>query len=312
VQTQKNVNGVVVFLKFRDNFHLYAIATIVFWSLAYVLTRLSLHYFSAFSLGFLRYFVASCTLLMMVLITKMKMPQKSDVKWFFAAGAFGFFLYMLTFNKGCETVTAATSSVIIAVVPVITALLARVFYQEKLSVFQWVAIAIEFSGVILLTMMNHAFTFNHGVIWLFLAAIALSAYNLFQRKLTRTYTGLQVSAYSIFAGTVMLAMFLPDSIKEVQGAPSIQLVYLVILGVFSSALAYAAWAQAFKKAKQTSSVSNYMFVTPFLTSLFGFVFAKEKPDLPTLVGGAVILTGMLIFNFGGKLYDLIFHKKSGM
>ncbi|MEY8351941.1 DMT family transporter [Lachnospiraceae bacterium 54-53] len=289
-------------MKLKDSFHPYAITTIVFWSLAYVLTRLALHYFSAFSFGFLRYFVASCTLLIMALITRMKMPRKSDVKWFLAAGTFGFFLYMLTFNKGCETVTAATSSVIIATVPVITALLARFIYQEKLSVFQWAAIAFEFSGVLVLTLMNQVFTLNYGLIWLFLSAIALSVYNLFQRKLTKTYTGLQVSAYSIFAGTVMLAVFLPDSIKEVQGAPSIQLVYLVILGVFSSAIAYAAWAQAFKKAKQASSVSNYMFITPFLTSLFGFVLAKEKPDVPTLVGGAVILIGMLVFNFGGKKF----------
>lgn len=297
-------------MKLKVSFHTYAIITIVFWSLAFVLTRLALHYFSAFSLGFLRYFIASCTLLIMAMITRMQMPQKADVKWFLLAGALGFFLYMIAFNKGCETVTAATSSIIIATAPVITALLARFIYQEKLSVFQWTAIAIEFLGVIILTLMNHAFTLNHGLIWLFLAAIALSAYNLLQRKLAKTYSGLQTSAYSIFAGTVMLAIFLPDSIKEVQSAPPIQLIYLAILGIFSSAIAYAAWAQAFKKAEQASSVSNYMFITPFLTSLFGFVFANERPDMPTIVGGAVILTGMLIFNFGGKLYARIFHTKS--
>lgn len=299
----------MVLLKFRDSFHPYAIVTIVFWSLAYVLTRLSLHYFSSFSLGFLRYFVATCTLLIMALITKMKLPQKSDILYFFAAGAFGFFLYMILFNMGCETVTAATSSIIIATVPIITALLARFINHEKLTVFQWVAILIEFSGVIILALMDHAFTLNHGLIWLFLAAIALSIYNLLQRKLTKTYSGLQASAYSIFAGTVMLSVFLPDSINELQSAPSIQLVYLAILGVFSSAIAYASWAQAFKKAKKASSVSNYMFITPFLTSLLGFILAKEKLNVPTLVGGVVILFGMLIFNFGGKLYTRIIHKK---
>lgn len=297
-------------MKIRNSFHTYAVITIIFWSLAYVLTRLALHYFSAFPLGFLRYFIASCTLLVFVLTAGMKMPRKADIKWFFAAGAFGFFIYMIAFNKGCETVTAATGSIIIATVPVITALLARFVYQEKLSIFQWTAIAIEFSGVIILTLMNHVFTLNHGLIWLFLAAIALSIYNLLQRKLTKTYSGLQTSAYSIFAGTIMLCVFLPDSIKEVRDAPAIHLLYIAILGVFSSAVAYVAWAQAFKKAKQASAVSNYMFITPFLTSLLGFILADEKPDLPTFMGGAVILTGMLVFNFGGKLYIRIFHMKS--
>ena len=68
---------------------------------------------------------------------------------------------------------------------------------------------------------------------------------------------------------------------------------------FSSAVAYAAWAQAFKKADKASSVSNYMFVTPFLTSLMGYVFLGERLDGPTILGGAVILLGVFLFNFGG-------------
>jgi len=297
-------------MKLINSFHPYAGLTILFWSLAYVLTRLTLQYFSAFSLGFLRYAVASCALLVIILTAKIKAPGKADLKWFLLSGFFGFFLYMIAFNKGCETVTAATSSVIIAIVPVITALLARFIYEEKLSGIQWAATAVEFSGVIVLTLLNHAFSLNSGVFWLLLAAVSLGVYNLLQRKLTKTYSGLQASAYSIFAGTVMLAVFLPASVREARGAPSFQLIYIVILGVFSSAVAYATWAQAFKKAKQTSSVSNYMFITPFLTTLLGFLLAGETPDLPTTAGGAVILTGVLIFNFGGRIHDRVFHTKS--
>ncbi len=53
-----------------------------------------------------------------------------------------------------------------------------------------------------------------------------------------------------------------------------------------------------------------MFITPFPTTLMGFVLAGERPDLPTIAGSVVILTGVLIFNFGGKLHDRIFHTKS--
>ena len=44
-----------------------------------------------------------------------------------------------------------------------------------------------------------------------------------------------------------------------------------------------------------------MFVTPFLTSILGFWLANEIPDRATLVGGSIILSGVLLFNFGGKL-----------
>lgn len=97
----------------------------------------------------------------------------------------------------------------------------------------------------------------------------------------------------------MLSLFAHDSIREAAQAPAIQWVYLVILGVFSSAIAYVAWAKALTMARKTSQVSNYMFITPFLTSLLGFLMIGEIPDTATFIGGSIILAGVLIFNFGG-------------
>ena len=57
-------------MNIKNSFHPYAIITIIFWSLAYVLTRLTLQYFTAFSLGFLRYFIASCTLMIVAVLLK--------------------------------------------------------------------------------------------------------------------------------------------------------------------------------------------------------------------------------------------------
>jgi len=287
-------------MKFKDSFHPYAMVTILFWSLAYVFTRLTLQYFSAFSLGFLRYFIASCTLLFIAVFLRLKPPHKKDIPWFLAAGGVGFFLYMIAFNQGQAVVTAATGSIVIATVPVITALLARFVYQEHLTKIQWVAIFLEFAGAAVLTLMHNTFSLNHGVLWLLLAALFLSLYNLLQRRLTKTYTPLQTSAYSIFFGTLLLAIFAPAAVRELSHAPPIHFLYLAVLGIGSSAIAYVSWAKAFSKADQTSQVSNYMFVTPFLTSILGFLIAQETPDVSTLIGGIIIMFGVLLFHLGGK------------
>ena len=297
-------------MKLKNNFHIYAMITIVFWSLAYVLTRLALQYFTPFSLGFLRYLIASCTLLIVAKMTKMKLPHIKDIPYFILAGALGFFIYMITFNQGQKTVTASTASIVISTVPVLTALISRIVYKEKLSYLKWLATAIEFAGVAVLTLMNGILSINIGLLWLFLAAVALSLYNLLQRKLTKKYTALQASAFSIFFGTILLAIFLPVSVKECLNAPAIQWFYLVILGVCSSAIAYVAWSRAFAKAKQTSQVSNYMFITPFLTSVLGFIMIGEIPEPSTLVGGVIILLGVFIFNFGEKFYGTLRNKRN--
>jgi drug/metabolite transporter (DMT)-like permease len=287
-------------MKLRDNFHIYAGITVFFWSSGFVFTRLALRYFSPLSLGFLRYFIASVSLLFFSLFVKIKIPNKADIKWFIIAGFFGFFFYMIVFNFGSVTVTASTSSLIMATAPVITTLLARIAHKEKLGIIQYVAIIIEFTGVGVLTLMNGIFSVNTGLIWLICASIAFSIYNLLQRKLTKTYSAIQSSIFSIWFGTILLLIFLPASVTEIKTVPLIQIIYLIILGVFPSAIAYLTWTYAFSLSKNTSSVTNYMFLTPFLTTLLGILLASEAPDLATITGGIIIMIGMFVYNFGDK------------
>ena len=280
----------------KKSYHFYAIITIIFWALAFVFTRLGLQYFDVYSLSFLRYLVASITLLVIIYFIKINKPKKEDMPAFILSGALGFFLYVILFNKGTALVSAATSSIIIATVPVFTALLATFFYKEKLKIYQWIAIGIEFMGILVLTLMNGSFSINEGVLWLLIAALCLASYNILQRKLTKTYSALQASTYSIFFATIMLCIFLPGSINKAIHAPLIQMLYVLILGVFSSAIAYIAWAKAISLAEKTTYVSNYMFVTPFLTTILGFIMINEIPDKATILGGIIILSGLFIFN----------------
>ena len=206
-------------MRFRDSHHPYAMATILFWSLSYVLTRLALRHFTAFPLGFLRYLAASCALTAALVTMRIAPPRRADWKWFALGGAVGFFLYMLAFNKGCETVSSATASVVIATVPVLTALLARLFHGETLRAHQWAAMSVEFAGVVLLTLMDGVLSVDVGLLYLLGAVVLLSAFNLLQRRLTRTYSGLPASAYSIFWGTALLAIFAPEAAVQARTAP---------------------------------------------------------------------------------------------
>jgi uncharacterized membrane protein len=115
--------GEVQLLKIFRSYHPYAFTAIFCWSLAYVFTRLALGHFSPLSLGFLRCLFASVVLGAVGFRTGMKLPRREDLKYFAAAGAAGFFIYLTAFNKGIVTVNSATSSIIISSAPVLTALL---------------------------------------------------------------------------------------------------------------------------------------------------------------------------------------------
>ncbi|MEW9079110.1 DMT family transporter [Terrisporobacter glycolicus] len=280
----------------KKNYHFYALITIIFWAMAFVFTRLALQYFDVYTLSFLRYLSASLTLVVIIYFMKINKPKKEDFLTYILSGCIGFFIYVILFTKGTGLVTSATASIVISMVPVFTAFLASFFYKEKLKMYQWCAIGIEFIGILVLTLMNGTLSINEGVFWLLLAALCLATYNLLQRKLTKKYTALEASTYSIFIGTLFLCFFLPSSIEPTLRAPIEHIIYVLILGIFSSALAYIAWAKAISIAEKTTYVSNYMFVTPFLTTILGFIMMGEVPDKATLLGGIIILTGLFMFN----------------
>jgi drug/metabolite transporter (DMT)-like permease len=286
-------------MKTRGSFHVCALVSVFGWSISYVLTRMALRHFSPYSLGFLRYIIASAVLATVALAYKISPPKRHDWGLIAASGATGFFLYMIALNTGSMTETAATNSIIIATAPIMTTLLGSALYGEKFSTSQWFATTVEFTGILILNIKNGGFRVGIGIIWLLLAALCLSIFNLLQRKLTKTYTGLRVSIYSIFAGTAMLSVFAQRAAEEVSGAGFDYLVYIALLGIFPSAVSYAAWSMTIERAPSTSAASNYLFLTPPLAAVMGFVIAGELPDASTIIGGTVILFGAYLFNRAG-------------
>lgn len=279
-------------------YHVYAAVTTTCWAFSNALTGIAMESFSTFSLAFWRYAIAAVCMAAVIAAKRLKQPRVKDVPMFFACGGLGFFLYTICFNLGCRDTTAAVSSTIIAAVPLLTAAAARVFLKEKLAGLQWIGIFTAFTGVVLLVFEPESLSFAPGTLWLLAAALFLSAYNLLQRKLTVNYSALQTSAYSILCGFILLTVFSPGAVRQVSGTGVKVWICVGIMGVFSSAVAYVCWAKAFCIAPSASSVSNYMFLTPFVAAILGFFLSGEVLDGKIAAGGAVILTGLLIFQRG--------------
>jgi EamA-like transporter family. len=128
------------------------------------------------------------------------------------------------------------------------------------------------------------------------AALLLSGYNLVQRSVTKRYPPLQTTVYSVFTGTILLLVFLPQTVPQLQRASFREIAVIAFLGLFPSAIAYLLWSKALSLADKTSEVTNFMFVTPLLSMIFGYIIIFELPSVSTLIGGMVILFGFVLFH----------------
>lgn len=282
-------------IKITDSPHFYAIITILTWSPTFVMSRMLAPYFGPAELGAVRYAIAGTLLALILAVRKIKLPEARRLPLFALAGLLGFALYMIIFNKGTSMVTSATSSVIIAMAPVMTDVCASLIFREKLKAIQWLAVLIQFGGILILVLSGSSLTLNAGALWLGACALMLCAYNLLQRHLTKTYDSFLTSALCIISGGIELSWALPKGLSQFRAAPPKFKFFVLFLSIVSSALGYVLWTTAFSKAEKTSDVANYMFVTPFFAALMGFFLNGEVPTVTTLIGGLAILGGALLF-----------------
>ncbi|MDR2450651.1 MAG: DMT family transporter [Candidatus Accumulibacter sp.] len=274
---------------------IYALMTVFLWATTYVFTKISLSFFSAAALGLIRCSVASLFLALLVFVTRLPPPGRNDVPWFLFSGLVGFTFYLIAFNTGSSLLNATTACVLISMSPIITALLARLAFGERLSGRQWFATGLAFCGVLILSLWNGEFSVSPGLAWMLTATLLISAHNIVQRALSRRFTALAITAYSYFAGTAFLLVFLPEASEQLRVAPPSQVALVCYLGIFPGSMAYFFWGKALSIAPKTSNVTNYMFLTPFLALVLDYAVTGAFPGTATFAGGSVILTGLLIF-----------------
>lgn len=283
--------------------------TVFFWAAAFPFSKIALYHFSPNSIALFRCGIASFLLCAIGIANKIALPKKKDIPKFFLSGFVGFFLYLVFFNAGIHSLTSATSSIIIATTPIITAIASAFLFSEKIETIGWIAIAFEFLGIVTLSLWNGDIALNRGIVWTLIASIVFAAYNLYQKQLfLEGYSSYEIVTYSLLCGTILLMLFLPQGLNELSEAPNKPLIAVLFMGIFSSAIAFSLWSKAISLAEKISDVTNFMFVTPLLSTILGFVLLKEIPSAGTFVGGIMIMIGLLLFQFGTKLNGRIHPK----
>lgn len=208
-------------------------------------------------------------------------------------------LYQLTFLMGVARTTSGNTALIMATVPMWTALLARVFIGERLRRLAWGGLAIALLGTVLVAVQSENLSAGSDHLWgnllILLAALLWSGGTVYSRPLFKHISPMQLSALAMVIALPLhlgVAWGRYESNLPLLGSGTMWAI-LLFSGVLSSGLCLPMWSLGVRHAgaAHASVIQN---LVPLIAIAAAWLSRGETITLAQLLGGVLILGGLVI------------------
>jgi drug/metabolite transporter (DMT)-like permease len=218
-------------------------------------------------------------------------------------GAIFFAVFPVTFNASLRLIEASRGALLLATIPLWSALLARISRSERLAPRQVVGVLISLAGVGL-ALAERGVGGQGGLgtlagdALMLVTALCGAAYGVLAQRAFARYAALTVTAYAMVLGTLLL---LPAAVAEglVGVFPQLDrqtVALLVFLGVFGGALGFFLWTFALTRLTPTQ-VAVYINLNPLVAILLAAVLLAERLTIVFATGFGAVLVGVLLVNW---------------
>ncbi|MCE3238063.1 MAG: eamA [Gammaproteobacteria bacterium] len=274
------------------------LTTVVLWASAFVAIRAGLQGYSPGGLALLRFLIASVAIYFVFYRSYKERPsmQRRDLYRGLFSGVVGIGCYNIALNYGETLVPSGMASFIVSQMPVVTTLLAVFLLRERITRYGCLGMILSAIGVAMIALSHQAeFGFYLSVLYVIFACLAGGIYNILQKPLLQKYKAVHLTAYAIWGGTIVLSVFLPDLIQDVQHTSFKATLVVVYLALFPGVIGYSTWAYALSKIPATRAAS-FLYAMPIFATLIGWIWLGEVPTMMEFLGGLVALSGVWIVN----------------
>jgi drug/metabolite transporter (DMT)-like permease len=281
------------------------VAAVLFGS-SVVAVRVAVQEVPPLSLAVLRF--GQGGLLLVFLLVLVGARDLLRVKWrdlplLLLLGAVLFTVFPVTFNASLRLIEASRGALILATIPLWSALLARAAGSERLAPRQVIGVFLSLVGVgLALAEDGSPWQGGFGTLagdgLMLVTALCGAAYAVLAQPAFARYNAVTVTTYAMALGTLLL---LPAALLEglVGVLPQLDrqtVALLVFLGVFGGALGFFLWTFALTRLTPTQ-VAVYINLNPLVAMVLAAALLAEDLTIGFAAGFGMVLLGVLLVNW---------------
>jgi len=280
--------------------NLMVIATL-FFSGAFIAGKFSIAEFPVYSLTFFRFLIAAVVLFLIMWKRGEDLTlEKADIPRIIILSLLGMVGYHVLFFTALKYTSSVNTSLIAAMNPIITTIIASLFLKERFPKKAIGGILISFLGVAMIVTNGSIdviknMNFNVGDISMLLAVLSFSLYFIVLKGIVGRVAPIKLTFYVfLFCVILLIPMviyenpmsFLPNTTW--MGWSS-----LIYMSIFASVIAYLIQQVSVKRIGPAKT-SLYVNLVPLFSMIMAYFILGEVITLPKVLAGFMIISGVII------------------
>jgi drug/metabolite transporter (DMT)-like permease len=232
----------------------------------------------------------------LLLVKRVPLPALRDWPQLALLGVIGLTVYHLCLNYAETRISSGTAAILISLVPAATAAVSAIWMHERLSSRTLVGLGVALVGVVMVVLASgKQVKFEPMAALVLLSVLACAIYFVGQKPLFARNSMIGVTAFTFFAGTLGTLPFGSGLTQALINAPWSHTAALLWLGIAPTFIGYLAWNAALRRAS-ASQVSSFIYFSPPIAVLIGWVWLGERLTALTLIGGVITVAGVVLAN----------------
>ena len=230
--------------------------------------------------------------------------DRKDFPKIFIASMLGFFTCQITFLVGLPYITPMDCSIMTALAPIYTMIVAAIALKEPITLKKAGGVAISLAGVIYLILSRSAIaggasqTTPFGIVMIVFNILSFSMYLGIFKPLIAKYSVVTFMKWIFLFSFCVAAPFSAKGLTEVDwaGIPSIQYAELAYLIICATFITYFLIPGAQKRIRPTI-ISMYSYVQPIIAISISIAIGMDTLTWQKVLAAAMVFSGVIVVSY---------------